>query len=622
MFSWRNKQNYPLIIIKNTHVLSILLKFEGDDETDYQSNGYDSDLTPPRGADQKDFQLSEQQVHKEKYIKISRYGNRREVFDSDSFGPVDILESHDQDSWGLRGNERQISRYDCNNRLENYNHNQKKNYNDQDIMDTHEDQKSKNLSASTESLTVEGVPDVHIGNMAESKARRPGSRKEVDHARRDASLGRRSVEKDRQKPNVIVTDVDVHVDNNAYMRKEMETDEYRQRRRKEKSDSHLNLPNRGDQEAFESLKLSRARSEPRKAIKQGKDEVNRAEKNVHVIVFEKQLQDQHDISGKEGKTNSSCEARDGNNTEMWVRDSSFEYQERVTVPDKIRSQGDSESTQNDSVGRTGIKGDNTYSNRNEIEKKENSDKRDNSRRIPNESQTHKSNRRVPNEAQHSQDSRRIPNETQRGEKNKRMPNEFQSSQNSIQQKAKDYESNVVETIRRDDNPVAIIKSENSTSRKEISQSKKCSFEDERDEKRHDRHDRRVKQRTDNEHNTRYYTPQLQRRGNRNNRQPLLSLLSEDNLSNPNNIERGFDKTRNEITAFTPTGKIKIRHDFKNTRGAKMPDDDFSMPRNKMGSFQDFRPMSKERSVSRISNFNGKIFLSLCMLGDFACLFVY
>ena len=587
-----------------------------DEEACYQSNDYDSDHSLPCGDDQKEFQLTEQRVNKEKYIKISRHGNRREVFDSDSSGPVDTLESHDQDSRELWEKERQISSYECyenNNSLANHNHRPRKKYWNH-TMDTLEDEKSKNLSASTESLTVE-VPQVDAGNMAESKARRPESRKEVNHARRDASPSKRGVGKDRQNPNVIVTDVDVHVDNNAYMRKEMETDEYRQRRRKEKSDSHLNLPNRGDQEGFDSLKRSRARSEPRKAIKQGKDEVNRAEKHVHMIDFERAVKDERGTGGNMGKTQELNDGIDGNDKEMWERDGNFEYQGKGTIPDKRENQGDrnsmtekSKQRQIDPVGRNEGKGDNTYSNRDEI-KINKSDNMGNSRRAPNESQSRENNRKIPNEARHGQDSRRTPNEFQSTDnKNKKiMPHEPQNSQHNLKQKPKAYEPDAVEIVRRNDNEASNMKKGNNSD-KEISQNKKCSFEDERGVKEHDRNDRIGKQKPDYEPNTRYYTPQLQRRQNRNNRQPLLSLVSEDNLSNSNNISRGFDKPRNEITAFTPTGKIKIRHDFRNARGSRTPDDDFSMPRNKMGSFQDFRPMSKERSVSRISNLNGKIFI--------------
>ena len=529
-------------------------ELEGEFSEDYQSN--DSDHNPPCDEDQKDFQLNEQRVNKGKYIKTSRYGNKSEFFDSDSSGPVDILESHDQDSWELRKKDRQISSFDTDNRLENHNNKRSKKYN-HDIMDTYEDRKMGNLSNSNESLTVEGDWAVALGNMADSKTRRPESRTEVDHdqIRRDASPGRRRRET-RQRPNVIVTDVDVHVDNNEYMRKEMENDEYRQRRRKEKSDSHLNIPHRSEQETFESLKRSRARSEPRKAIKQGKDEVNRAEKHVHMIDFERKTQDELDARKTERDPHNSREIRDGNDAEMWERDGNFEYQERVAVHERNKSQPERRKSQNQSKQNESITRSGNCSNRNEFERTQNNDKSENSRR---------------------------------------GPNETQKRQNSLEHKAKTCDREPVENINRGNN----------SCKKEFSHTKTCSFEDERDEKQHGHHDRKREQKSDdNEPNTRYYTPQLERRQNRRKRGPLLSLVSEDDLSNSNFISRGFEKSRNEITAFTPAGKIKVRHDHKKTRGPST-EDEFSMPRNKMGSFQDFRPISKERSVSRISNINGK-----------------
>lgn len=528
-------------------------ELEGEMLEDYQSDSDNNHQKHPCGSDQKHFQLNEQQVNKGKHIKSSHHGNVREFFDSDSSEPVDILESHDQGSLECQKKGSQISSYNSQDKLEYHRSKKKINYHS-DIMDKKEDRKNTNLKDSIENLSIDGTSATCRRSMAESRARRPEDRPDADHDkfRRDASPDGRLTNQTR--PNVIITNADVHVDNTEFMQREID-DEYRQRRRKEKSDSQLHISYGNEQEAYESQRRSRTRSEPRKAIKHGKDEVNRAEKHVIMIDFERGSEERERDKRKNRQSHTTGKDDDGSKGDSWEKDSNFEYQQRKA--DHGNKRGKQEKKDHaESINRSRNYGSRDDSHDNEHEIELNDNKRESSKM-----------------GQHMA-------------KNENKSNDLKTNA---------YKSESVEKSKKG----------NHSSKKELSQEKVSSNEDKSDKRQQGSYSEREQIWDNNrEENMRYYTPQLERRQNRRKRGPLLSLVSEDDLSDSGLLAREFDKSTNIVTDFSPAGKAKTLRDVKRSRQPSS-DDEFSMPGNKMGSFQDFRPMTKERSVSRISSINGK-----------------
>lgn len=604
---------------------------------------YESDSNQkPRRADKTHYQLNEQRVNNGKHNKGSYHGSESDSFDSDSSELADV--SHDQDSREYRKKDRKISSYD---NLKDTYKNEARQTDRDDIMNSHEDRKSKKTSDFNETLTVDDNRESR--KMNQVRTRRPEERNGEDQSdykrdvspgrnrnlspergrdvspgrRRDVSPGRRRRETTRniEKPNVIITEADVHVDSDEQENKRKERsdkEEYERRRRKEKSDSHLHVAHRNEPEMYD--KPGRTRSEPRIAGKHGKDEVNRADKREYRRNDESQKKE---IVENEAHTNDS-------NDEMWEKDNNFEYQDRNTHNRGNRDQNDrlehdqkeitdnesrsrrnrehnqaevtedeSRSTaRNESKSRSGNNKSNDKSSRKEYENKAGDFKRD---RQKEELQGKKYNEHE------DEPMNRSRNNKFEGDNSSRK--EYEAKKDKRDGHNREYQDNRAS----DHDKVGLVERDtrgNNSRRREHLHKKEVSYEDETDGGQYDNSAVKNEKIKRKEPNTRYYTPQMKRKQNKGRQGALLSLVSEDDLSDSGSRQKGFEKSRNTEAAFSPVGKAKSMKDVRTSREPSM-DNEFSMPHNKMGSFQDFKPMAKATSVSRISNIHGK-FITTCI----------
>ena len=494
----------------------------------------DNDQKYSSREDEKGYQFNEQRVNRGKDNKSIHYEDERCSFDSDSSGVSDM--SHDQDSREYRKQDRRVHINDNDCKTEKFNNNPRQTYRD-DVINAVEDSTSRKLSHSSNTVLVEESLE---------QRRREGSRyisefeenEDVIHSSRVLSGRVKFQGKTRSMdtPNVVITEADVHVSNEDYV----------QRRRKERSDSHLHISHRNEQEEpSRHDRHWRTRSEPRKALKYGKDEVNKAEKHVHMLENKIQKQAKHKSENDRHLQDTHKKGSRSSDEEMWERDNNFHYQERGTYGRGNRRQNESrkyegeEFSENSSRHQT-FSGNNSYMR--EPEKHLN----------------------YFNQEMYQTDLQ----DPKRGNK-----------------KLKTHKSESVESVLQG-NENLYNELDNCEVKRERRQNEQADMKEERTKK---------------EHGTRYYTPQLERKQNRRGKGALLSLVSEDDFSDSGITERGLNR---EGVTFAPVVKAKSMKDVKKIRESYVGNE-FEMPKNKLGSFQDFKPIAKTPSVSRISNDNGK-----------------
>ena len=449
----------------------------------------DSDQHTSSSEDEKHFQFNEQRGNKQRNNKSSHYGLERGSYESDSSELSDL--SHDQDSWDYKKNNRKVRIDDKNCRTEfGYSGNSHQQSDRHIVLETVEENTKTFCENSVEEKSLDQR------RREESKYRRNKDNNGGKNHQSQRRLTFEDKSNSMEAPNVVITEAEVHVDH----------EEYRERRRKGRSDPHLYISHHVDsEEQTQHDRHSRTRSEPRRPIKRGKDEVNKAERHVHMIDNDRHRHVKQ-VHGSHRKEDNDVD---------------FEVQEN--------KRGHRESNEQ-------------RENRNREELSANRNKRQDS----------------GEEVESGRD--------QKGDLRKGI-----RKMNS--QKSESFES--------DSNKNEYLPSEGEQYR-DRGHSEQVNMREERSRQGH---------------GTRYYTPQLERRQNRRGKGELLSHVSEDDLSEAVIRDR-------EHTRFAPVVKAKNMKDVKTVRN-QYAEEDFSMPNNKLGSFQDFKPLAKTPSVSRISNTYGK-----------------